>query len=687
MLLALLLVMFVPPQVNGQTGTNAPAAAAQVPPPPPPPKPLLTPDATAKRRAYVRYMEAHQLLAQRPLRISEVITAFREVIRLDPAAAEPHADLGEVYLFYTQRLEEAEREGLEAIRLDPDCLNGHRLLARLYVFAVRVEKQPRPEVVSRAIREYEQVTRLDPGNAEAWAFLADLYESKKETAKQIQALERWAAAPVSSEVFYNRLTSSELSTERAYHQLSQLYLALGKTKEAIDAARRAYEMEPESPEYASNLIRTLRQAPSIADELQIYAQLSRTADTPPLQIGYGAAQVRAGQYTQAVERLHAAVRRDPTNSSAVSLLAIALRRAGRRQEAVEALKQGIAQAEESAKSALRISLAETCDEMGRSEEALAQYEQLFDSLIAQGKPEAQAISLLSDVTSRLVRLYLRVGNRQKLQSVYARAQKLLGETSPLLDSITIETLREEGRKREALEQTRAAARRHPEERSFRFTEALLLSETGNFTESAELLRSMIADHPEASAEDASVYLILSSVQLQTGQFTEAEASVRRALELNPSDDNLMIHLSSVQDKAGRHKDSEKTLREVLQRDPENATALNNLGYFLAGRGERLEEAVRLIERAVNIEPTNGNFLDSLGWANYKLGRLEQARLQLEKAKLYARNNATIYEHLGDVLRDLGRVSEARKHWEKALQLSVEASEVARLKDKLKIALK
>ncbi|HWQ31997.1 MAG TPA: tetratricopeptide repeat protein [Blastocatellia bacterium] len=682
-LLVLMLVALLPPQVNGQTGTNAPAAAAQAPPP----KPLPTPDAATRRRAYVRYMEAHQLLSQRPLRISEVLAAFREVIRLDPTAAEPHADLGEVYLFYTQRLEEAEREGLEAIRLDPDCLNGHRLLARLYVFAVRVEKQPRPEVVSRAIREYEQVTRLDPANAEAWAFLADLYESKKETAKELQALERWAAAPVSNDLFYSRLTSSELSAERAYHQLSQLYLALGRTKEAIDAARRAYEMEPESPEYASNLIRILRRAPTIADELQIYAQLSRTADTPPLQIGYGAAQVRAGQYAQAVERLHTAVRRDPTNSSAVSLLAIALRRAGRRQEAVETLKQGIAQAEESAKPGLRISLAETCDEMGKSEEALAQYEQIFEGLIAQGKPEPQTLSLLSDVASRLVRLYLRVGNRQRLQSVYARAQKLLGETSPLLDSITIETLREEGKKHEALEQTRAAARRHPEERSFRFTEALLLSETGNFTESVELLRSMISDHPEASAEDAGVYLILSSVQLQTGQFTEAEASVRRALELSPGDDNLMIHLSSVQDRAGRHKDSEKTLREVLQRDPENATALNNLGYFLTGRGERLEEAVRLIERAVNIEPTNGNFLDSLGWANYKLGRLEQARMQLEKARLYARNNATIYEHLGDVLRDLGRVSEARKHWEKALQLSVEASEVARLKDKLKIALK
>jgi tetratricopeptide (TPR) repeat protein len=686
--LAVMLAVFSASGVNAQSIGSRNSAAIQSPPPPPKPQPTPNADPATKRRAYLRYMEAHQFLSQRPARVDDAIAAFKEVIRLDPTAAEPHADLGELYFFHRQRLEDAEREGLEAVRLDPDCLNGHKLLARLYVFAVRIEKQPRPEIVGRAIREYEQVTRLDSANAEAWAFLADLYEMKKDTAKQIQALERWAAAPVSSDLnFYGRLTNSDLSADHAYHQLAEIYLAQGKFREAIEAARRAYEMEPESPEYGSNLIRTLRYAPTLEEELQIYAQLSRTADSPALQIGYGTAQVRAGQYTQAVARLRAGVRRDPSNSSTVGLLAIAQRRAGQRLEAIETLKQGIAQADEESKVRLRIELAETYDELGKADEAIAQYEQVFDGFVSQGRSDGKNVPLLSEVTGRLVRLCSRVGNKQKIQSVYTRAQKVLGETSPVMDSISIETLREEGKKREALDLARAAARRHPEERSFKFTEALLLSETGSYQESAELLRSMISDHPESAAEDANIYLILSSVLLQTGRFDEAEATVRKALQLSPGDDNLLIHLSSIQDKAGQYRDSEKTLRELLRRDPENATALNNLGYFLVVRGERLEEAVSLIERAVNIEPTNGNFLDSLGWANYKLGRLEQARAQLEKAKMYARHNATIYEHLGDVLRDLGRVQEARRHWEKALQLTIEASEVARLKDKLKIALK
>src|SRR4029453_4007233 len=104
-------------------------------------------------------------------------------------------------------------------------------------------------------------------------------------------------------------------------------------------------------------------------------------------------------------------------------------------------------------------------------------------------------------------------------------------------------------------------------------------------------------------------------------------------------------LSSIQDKAGQYKDSETTLRRVLSLDPDNATALNNLGYFLTERNERLEEALEYIKRAVNIDPTNGSFLDSLGWAYFKLGKLDQAQKYLEDSIVYDRRSATVYEHL------------------------------------------
>jgi len=153
--------------------------------------------------------------------------------------------------------------------------------------------------------------------------------------------------------------------------------------------------------------------------------------------------------------------------------------------------------------------------------------------------------------------------------------------------------------------------------------------------------------------------------------------------LNSDDVNLRIQLASVLDKSGRHDEAEKTLRGIIREEPDNATALNNLGYSLVGRGVRYPDALELIERAVSIEPINGSFLDSLGWVHFKLGRIEKAREQLEKATVYSRRNSTLYEHLGDVLKGLGRSQEARRSWERALLYSVEATEIARLKDKLK----
>jgi tetratricopeptide (TPR) repeat protein len=638
----------------------------------------------ARRQAYLRFMEAQRLKGLRPPRLEEAIAAYKDAIRLDPTAAEPHADLGELYFFYLSRRAEAEREGLEAVRLDPKSVDGHKLLARLYVFAVRAEKEPKPDQLDRAIRAYEEVTKLDSGNAEAWAFLAELYQMKGDSARQMQALERWTGAPVPTETgFYRAVMSTDLAPDQAFYQLSQLYLQQDKKPQALSAARRAYEMDPESNVYARNLVSVLRLAETGEQELEIYAQLTKTPSNPTLYIGYGSALVRAGRYPEAAERLREYLKQDPSNTSAVGLLSIAQRRANQRAEAAETLKQGIARSEGGTRTSLMLELAETYEEMGRADEAIAQLEQVLESLLSRSTLTPQGAEQVGQVVNRLAGAYRRAGHKQKLQQLTARARQALGENNSLLDMIAVDTLREEGKRREALELTRAAARRHPDDRSFKFTEALILGELGDFKAGIALLRGMLKGSAEEAGEDATVYLILSSIQMQSGELAAAEQSARKALEISPDQSDLLIQLSAVQDRAGQHEASEQTLRAVLQREPDNATALNNLGYFLTERGTRYQEALGLIEKAINIEPTNGSFLDSLGWVHYKLGHLEKAREYLEKATSYARRNSTVHEHLGDVLRDLGRVQEARRHWEKALEYSVEADEIARLKDKLK----
>src|SRR5215813_5468692 len=226
-----------------------------------------TPDPQARRKAYVRYIEAQRLKSEvQRLRnaarlLDEAIKAYKETIQLDPTAAEPHVDLGELYFFFQSRRDLAEAEAREALKLDPKCVDAHLLLARLQIYSARMDRNPRTTLIEPAIRAYEKVTELDPGSAESWAMLAELYGMKNDTGRQIHALEKWAASPIPGDtLFYNTVMNSELSSDQAYYRLSQLYLSQGKNREAILAARRAYESDPESNDYARNLIGVLRVA-------------------------------------------------------------------------------------------------------------------------------------------------------------------------------------------------------------------------------------------------------------------------------------------------------------------------------------------------------------------------------------------------------------------------------------------
>ncbi len=647
--------------------------------------------AASKRRqeAHFKYFEAQRLKgeAQRTRSrqlLEESIRALQETIQLDPTAAEPHVDLGELYFFYLSQHIQAEREALEAVRLDPAGVSGHLLLARLRIFSVKSENNPRTISVERAIVAYEKVAELDPKNAEAWAFLAELYSQRNQIEKQIQALEKWAGAPVPTEqFFFQSLSNAELSPDRAYYQLSQLYLSQGKNREAISAARRAYEMNPDDNDYGRNLIGILRVAGTSDEEVRTLGQLFKTANSSGLLLGYGSALVRAGRYVEATERMREYVKLEPANLNAYGLLAIAQRRAGQRIAAVETLKTALTKVESEPRTDLMLELAQTHEELGRNEDAITQYEQAFEHYTGKTVLTPANTPLFNEVVHRLTKVFRRLGSQSKIQALLARTRRLVDEHNPIVELMTIEGLREDGKNREALELTRAAARRYQDDRSLKFTEALILSDLNRVNESADLLRDMMKGHAEDDPEDAGIYLLLGGVYLQHGKLKEADEATRKSIRLNPEDPEGSIQLSSTLEKAGQFDLAEKGLRDLLKQHPDNATAMNNLGYFLLERTNRYAEALKLIEQAITIEPINGSFLDSLGWAHFKLGNPEKAREILEKALTYSPRSATTREHLGDVLQKIGRMAEARRNWEKALELSLEADEIARLKVKLK----
>jgi tetratricopeptide (TPR) repeat protein len=129
---------------------------------------------------------------------------------------------------------------------------------------------------------------------------------------------------------------------------------------------------------------------------------------------------------------------------------------------------------------------------------------------------------------------------------------------------------------------------------------------------------------------------------------------------------VTFELGAAFDKQKKFAESEATFRQLLSRDPENAAALNYLGYMLAERGERLDESVTFVKKALQLEPENGSFLDSLGWAYFKADKLDLAETSLRRAAEQLQTNSVIQDHYGDVLLKLGRLDEAIAAFTRAL---------------------
>lgn len=168
-----------------------------------------------------------------------------------------------------------------------------------------------------------------------------------------------------------------------------------------------------------------------------------------------------------------------------------------------------------------------------------------------------------------------------------------------------------------------------------------------------------------SQDQLQLYLLEGDIMLGDGQYQEAFTVYDRALLDMPDDNNLLYAHAIAAEKINRLDILENDLRAILERDPDNAQALNALGFTLADRTERFQEAFRLIERAQELSPKDPAITDSMGWIHYRLGNLEKALHYLRRA-LEIMDDIEIAAHLGEVLWVSDKKEEAVKVWNKAL---------------------
>ena len=137
------------------------------------------------------------------------------------------------------------------------------------------------------------------------------------------------------------------------------------------------------------------------------------------------------------------------------------------------------------------------------------------------------------------------------------------------------------------------------------------------------------------------------------------------------------------EQAGRYVKATELFRKSIELDPGNAArSYNYLGYMWIERSENLEEAGQLIHRALELEPANGAYIDSLGWLYFKQGKYNEALTELLRAaELLPEPDAVVFEHIGDACDKLGRKAEAVLYWQKALQLDPQSKDVGAKLDK------
>lgn len=596
--------------------------------------------------------------------------SFVDALAKNPHLAEAYTALAEIALVVPPLdLDEAISLIEIAVEIQRDSFGAQRLLARGYTIKSRLnEESLDTQFAEKAVGAWKEVARIDPRNAEAWAFLAEYHKRAGRTEDQILALRNWLSASAPTEVrFYRNMLGQQanLSPEFASQQLGAALLSAGKNREAVVILNQSVADDPDNRE----ALGLLEKALEFADPV--------TASS-------------------AIQSLQQAIFANPDNLALVMLLAKVQARAGKLDDATAFVAKRVEKLAESDKlmaAGLQIGLGNVFREANQPDKAVAAYRkalsvaQLDKDSVATDEQREVALTIFDN----MIGVYRVLGRVDDAKKLIAESRAFFGDEDSFSDRQTIALYRENGRKQEALQAVRFARVRFPDDYGFLRLEAFTLTELGKVDEAAILVRGLIGKKPSgapvAMFDDFTNYLLLSTLYGEAKRGREAVESANQAISLARNFEQKQmakLSLASAQQAAGEFEGAESTLRNILSQSPGNAIALNNLGYFLAERNVKLDEALTLVQGALKTDPDNSSYLDSLGWVYFRLGKLDLAEENLKKALRMDASSATVHDHLGDVYQKQGKTDLARAAWQKALTLASEPELVNSLRNKLKI---
>jgi len=669
----------------------APAIPAQTPPAAPAPaKAAASPEAatppTDRASAYFHLAlagtyEEQAMETGRPELITRAIDEYKYALNADPHSPQLNDALADLY-FRTGRVQEAESTARELLKNSPDDIDAHKLLGRIYLRqlgeaqnAVSISSPP-GNVLDLAIAEFEKIVSLLPKSVEDRMVLGQLYTVKhlapkaEEQFKTAQALD-----PDSEEVVLNlarlyaesgdlqhaakviedvpaadRSAKMEFALGAAYDQLKQ-------PKDSIAAYQRANDMEPGDAHTMEALALALMNDNQLDEALKQFKELSQVdPENTEALVRIGEIQRRQGKFEDALATIQTARKKDANNLEA-------------------GYNEGL-----------------LLDVLGRFDEAAATYEKMVDlTSHANGAYTTEEKNNRGIFLERLGSIYHEQNKPELAVAAYQKMIDMGGDSALRGYQGQVETYRDARQFDKAIEVSRKAAEADPKSRDLKLMLAAELADQGKADEGLAMVKGLL----DNSEKDRTVWLALAQMNIRLRRWKDAEEAFDKATPLTTKKEDrtyLLFLRGEWAERQKHYEPAEQFFRQALDLEPSSAMILNYLGYMLADRGIRLPEALKLIRKAVEQEPMNGAYLDSLGWVYFKMGEFELAEENLRKAVERDQTDPTVHDHLGDLYEKTGRIRLAAAQWERSLAeyqrsaaADVELGDVAKVQKKLETA--
>ncbi len=578
-------------------------------------------------------------MAEMQMQAETAVSNYQQAVRLDPGAAYPHVALADLYQRMRQ-LDKALESAKKAVELGADVAAAHRTLGEIYFALLR--NGGSPELAPVAIRAYRETIRLDPGDVQTRSALGRLLLANRE--------------PAEAAVQFEEVVRLEPSAYYDMTLLAQIRQNEGDSARAIQLLKQSLAVEPSQPEAREKLAALLQTEQRFEELAELY-QSSVQGDPIDVEarIRYADALANAGRLPDAAAEFETALEGDPANLIATVGLAMVNRELKKFDEAEKLLSKALLK--EPGHVLARYTLAGIYEEKRELDKAIVEWQKLLD-IPGEGK---EADTRRAEYWAHLGFAYGELERHEDSVQAFDRA-KGLTDGDERYDVFYLQALLAAKRPAEAREFLGQALERHPSSARLRLLETQVLDANGSFDEA---IRKALALSTEAPEDEVRIQGVVDLYQKQK-EFSQAEAFLREKLAALPENVGIRFQLAAVLERQERFDEAEAQFEKVLELEPDSAATLNYLGYMLADRGVDLDQSLDYVKRALEQDPHNGAYLDSLGWVYFKMGRLDLAEDNLLKALKSLRLTGVVYDHLGDLYFQKGDRAQALTYWRKAL---------------------